>query len=543
MACNNNGDEQQQAFLDSLGSAREVSINLLAQRKPGNLLQGVFLLEVSSSSGKLDDKKTSNELHVMEKKGLRNPNSIWPLYTFSVAEEQSRFLLESLLPALALATSLEALTLQGCGRIPGFYTSLLEQVQHRSTLSAISILAWKDFCDSVDHDLAVSVLSKLNRFAVIYPKVDDASSRVLGEVLGRMVDVHSLQLHTGYGSDSFWGSMQQAMGRLDRLEDLCWIGKLSSEVVAFTSQEAVRQMCNTIGSRPRLTKLKLTWGRGMEASMLSGLLLGRAGETSSKLEMLHIDAVDDESSLVIAEYLKYNTALQSLQVAFGDDCNATVLLQQGIRKHPSLQDLTLSNVHLDKDASEEIQISLSDNGPLKGFTMSTTASDNENEITESDFMRDMLLGLATNNTLESVALHVNNCEIDYDTCLTLQHILLYNLSLRRLDLGRCQIVPGDCADIISQAIVENSTLKSLCGLHCNADASTFVDALEQNTTLLEFSPSLPSMEFYLQLNRLGRKHMFDPNFDAAKLLPFVLKKASRDQVQYLLQARAEVFMN
>ena len=123
----------------------------------------------------------------------------------------------------------------------------------------------------------------------------------------------------------------------------------------------------------------------------------------------------------------------------------------------------------------------------------------------------------------------------------LKEALIKNSTLQHLNLGQCHTRTSNCARTVAQGIMHNTALQSLCGLRAT-NPSIFVEALEHNTTLTHFSSSRPEMAFYLGLNKIGRKHFVDPNFDSA-LLPLVLEKTqSIDQMQYMLQARADVFI-
>ena len=221
--------EEQDQFLDSLtnttttflpSTLRDVSIQLIESRDPQDYQQGVFTLELAC--GKSNDNGDHDyERHslVLTKKGIRDPTSEWPVYRFLVDDSQRDFLWDKLLPALRTATTptdsttpqLTTLTVKGFGRVPGFYTQLMQCIADSKSLTSLSILNWTDFISSVDSNSfsSLPVLSRLEHFAAVYPKVDPTTStaKALDQALSSMSQLRTLKLETGVATRSLMVQM------------------------------------------------------------------------------------------------------------------------------------------------------------------------------------------------------------------------------------------------------------------------------------------------------------------------------------------------
>lgn len=517
MVCQEQKHCGEQAFLESLRDAREVSIKLMERRNHQNFLQGLFHLELTATSTYCVERTL-----VLKKDGIRNPNSIWPAYTFTVDDSQCNFLLNKFLPALTATTLVESLTVQGCGRVQGFYTKLVKLLLRMQRMTSVSIIGWADFIHNVDHDLALPLLSRLQSFSVTCPTVDDIISHQLGLALGSMSQLRNLRLDTGLAPPSFWSKLQQAFSNLHNLEDLSWIGKLPDE-----SNREVARLCRTLGTNPRLKNLELAWS-SLSPDYIITLLQNK------NLDTLSINSLDNKGAHLLGNYLEANQTLKTLNVSFLDNCCNAFRLLEGAMKHTRLSKLSLSNVRMDNDVAKTTLMLFTYNDTLQDFTLSASNM-------KSSFLEDILLGLRANTVLHSVALQTTEYILDLSTSLTLQEVLVKNSTLQHLNLGQCHARTNECVRTVAQGIMHNTALQSLCGLRAT-NPSIFVEALEHNKTLTHFSSSRPEMAFYLGLNKIGRKHFVDSNLDSA-LLPLVLEKAqSIDQMQYMLQARADVFI-
>jgi hypothetical protein len=221
--------EKQEQFLHSLtnttttylpSTLRDVSIQLIESRDPQDYQQGVFTLELACGKS-IDSGEHEYERHslVLTKKGIRDPTSEWPVYRFLVDDSQRDFLWDKLLPALKTATTateastpqLTTLTVKGFGRVPGFYTQLMQCIGDSQSLKSLSILNWADFIGSVDANSFASlpVLSRLEHFSAVYPKVDPTTSTALAlnQALNSMSQLRTLNLETGVAARSLMVQM------------------------------------------------------------------------------------------------------------------------------------------------------------------------------------------------------------------------------------------------------------------------------------------------------------------------------------------------
>lgn len=241
------------------------------------------------------------------------------------------------------------------------------------------------------------------------------------------------------------------------------------------------------------------------------------------LDSLLIDAINEEQSIELAAYLRTNTSLRFLHVSFIDDCNAARVIESVVR-HTNIQNLVLTNVYMDTQTVQMIHMLLAYNDVLLDFTISpqtnsdSTDSLNALVIIEPSDLQIILLGLTSNDVLESLVLHFNDYVLDYDASLLLKDTLTQNRALRRLHLGVCLVPSAACAKAIGHGIVANSTLRHLGGLHFDLQDTVYlVGALSYNKTLQEFLPSLPSaIECYLELNRERYKQKRDCSSSSCK---------------------------
>ena len=491
MACQNQNNDEQ-AFLASLRDAREVSIKLTKHCDHRNFLQGVFHLELTATSTYCVERTL-----VLKKDGIRNPNSIWPAYTFTVDDSQCNFLLNKFLPVLTATTLVESLTVQGCDRVQGFYTKLVELLLRMQRMTSVSIIGWADFINNVDHDLALPLLSRLQSFSVAYPKPDADTSHQLGLALGSMSQLRNLRLDTGLAPPSFWSGLQQAFSNLHNLEDLSWISTLPDE-----SNQDLGRICRTLGSRRRLRNLELVWS-SLSSDYLIALLQNK------NLDNLSVNSVDNEGAHLLGNYLEANQTLQTLTVSFRNGCCNAFRLLEGATRHTILSELSLSNVHMDNDFTKTTLMLFSYNNTLQDFTLSASNM-------KSSFLEDILLGLRANTVLHSVRLQSAEFILDLSASITLKEVLATNSTLQHLNLGQCHARTNDCARAIAQGIMHNTALQSLCGLYAT-NSSIFIEALAHNTTLTHFSSSRPRKDLYPDLNKIGPEHFANPKFDFTSL--------------------------
>lgn len=568
--CPNLKDEEE-IFLETLSHACEISIRLIERRDPQNFMQGIFSVELTSKAS-----PDSSEMSlVLTKNGIRNPASSWPVFTFLVDDSQRHLLCNRLLPALKSTPNLRTLTLQGCSRIPGFYTCLLQTITV-SSLTTLNIASWVDFSSSVDWTVATCRLKQLEHLSVMYYKWDETSTRDMCTLLSSISGgLQTLTLETGTMPGEFWGAMKDGLQGLVSLRELSWRGKLESMSGYHGDNEQVRQQqmatvvameqaCRALSSSRQLAKLELAWNILPWPCLNEIFSLQKGG---LKLSTLSLSAVDTDGAHVLGEFLEADSCLTALKVAVADDYTDVTRLLEGVMRHSTLIQVSLSNVTIDNDTAKTALKLLVYNNVLRDFTLASRNMD-------CGYLQDVLIGLRYNTTLQSARFPAPSFTLNLHACFALQDFLVENATLLELHLGDCQVPSSDddCACIVADGIMANSTLRRLCGLSCSEATAciwnTMTHALESNMTLVEFPFFNSSKEtttrcasslckvpphdqgyhvpyppnFYLDLNKIGRKHILSPNALDTALAPHVLGKVfSTDQMYYLLQARVDWF--
>ena len=563
--------DKEQIFLDSLSHAYEISVRLIERRDPQNFMQGIFSVELTSKAS-----PDSSEISfILTKNGIRNPASSWPVFTFLVDDSQRDLLWNGLLPALKDTPTLRTLTLQGCSRIPGFYTCLLQTITV-SSLTTLNLASWVDFSSSVDWTVATSRLKQVEHLSVMYYKWDETSTRQMCTLLSSINgSLQTLTLKTGTMPREFWGAMKDGLQGLVSLRELSWRGNLESMSGNHGDTEQARQQqmativameqaCRAISSLRQLTNLEVEWNT-LPFPCIREILLSHKG--GMQLSTLSLSAVDTDGSHVLGDFLEADSYLTSLNVAVTNEDTDVTRLLEGVIRHSALIQLSLSNVTIDNDSAKTTLKLLVYNNVLQDFTLASKNMD-------CGYLQDVLVGLRYNTTLQSARFPSPSFALNFPTCFAIQDFLVGNSSLLNLHLGDCQLPSSDddCACVVADGVMANSTLRSLCGLSCGEATasirSIMTHALESNMTLVEFpffnssseattrctsfvrevtpqcngyhSPYPPT--FYLDLNKIGRKHILSPNALDAALVNHVLEKVSSiDQMYYLLQARVDWF--
>jgi len=147
-----NNDKEKKKFIASLSDANSLSIRLCEKYTEENLMKPIFGLDLQTSKNNDSSDCNNYNLEVM---GIRsNDDSEWPNYTYDVPPEIKDFLQITLLNTLKENNNnntIRSLTIQGCGRIEGFYTQLFRTVFCASNDKdiSLSILNWRDFCSSI----------------------------------------------------------------------------------------------------------------------------------------------------------------------------------------------------------------------------------------------------------------------------------------------------------------------------------------------------------------------------------------------------------
>ena len=571
-----NTEEDERAFLDALSYAHEVSIRLIERRDPQNCMQGIFSVELTCKA-----LPGSREVSfVLTKDGIRNPASSWPAFTYQVDDSQCDLLWNRLLPALKDTPNLQTLTLQGCARIPAFYTCLLQTITV-SSLTTLNLASWVDFSLSVDWTVATCRLKQLKHLSVVYYKWDEISARDMGTMLSNLGGgLETLNLKTGTMPAEFWTAMRDGLQGSESLRHLSWRGNLESaqggggdevQKTAAASASAMEQVCRTLSSLRQLTKLELAWNV-LPCSCIEAL--SSSQKFGMHLSVLSLAAVDTAGAQVLGEFLEANRSLTTLEVALSDHCTDATRLLDGVMRHSALVNVSLSNVTMDNDAAKTILKLLVYNNVVQDFALASRNMD-------SQYLQDILMGLQYNAVIQSARFPSPSYTLNLNSCSALQDLLVRNTTLLDLHLGDCQIPTSDddCTLALARGIVVNTTLRRLGGLICaKATASVrsiMAEALESNMTVVEFPfipnsaatkeattqstvVSIPSVtptnqktlpsethyphDFFLDLNKMGRKHILSPNVLDVALIPRVLEKTSSpDQLYYLLQARVDWF--
>jgi hypothetical protein len=513
-------DERQ--FLDALSDAQTINIHLTEHRQPHNFMQAYFRLTVA----------TIQECFTLERPSVRT--SSWPVHKFLIPGELSVFFLAKVLPAVISNPNLQSLSLDGCGRVQGFYPLLMQNLSNHPTLVSLSLASWADFIEAgVSLEQTRPLLAHLQTFSVNYPKFEEEPARLLGEALSRMSQLQNLSMNTGVGQVSSISVVKivGALSSMSRLQDLRWVAE-SLPAFEGDSEHLLEQQ---IFGGPAITRLELAFKGGFKDRYLASLLKRSPGLIHLSLSDLDIDA-----ATVLGQYLLTNSTLQSLHLSLSDQDSCCVPLLEGTLRHRTLSSLALHNVSLSLDVAKTMQMLLVYNTTLQNLQVSCASTSNG---VNHGYMQDLLLGLHYNTSLRTVTLGATCPDLDWHTSLTLQDVLLLNTTLRHLHLGDCHVQNEDCARVICQGIICNDSLLSMTGIVFGEHQGMMVDALSRNKTLCLVQPCSAEMEFYLTLNRMGRVHLLEPNGMAENLLPHVLAKASSsvETLHYMIQARAEIF--
>lgn len=487
----------QEAFLSSLHEAQELTIVLTEHLSPKSgstieMEEVMFRLEMSSNA-----RTTSQEgqraggaaasprvvnASCLERDILCHSNSTWQLGLSNPVLAGLYGVLSGLREHHASCSNLRSVTLQGCGRIPGFYCELIAILsQHAASLESLFILDWGDFITSdLPEDAVMQYLySRLKHFHVDLLDVPRITydARTLALVLLFMPGLQTLHIRTTSLQTTdcaFLQYMGHALASLSQLHELQWMISSTSQ----SSPERTREhndipslpslmaehhdhllsFCSAIGSRPVLQTLQLSWP-GLQPNHLAALL------AAPFLTSLAIDHVNEGCATVIGKYLTHNKTLRTLTVAFDTCCSSSAIVLEGVVRHSSLTSLSLLSVNMNNDTSKAIQMVCVYNSMLVDLQVSTCGR------METRYLQDIIFGLKSSTSLRDVTLRNTGTkarpsitQMDPHTSLSLCDLLNSNTTLQRLSL-QVELPSAECAIRIAGAIRTNATLKSLSGVY------------------------------------------------------------------------------
>lgn len=569
-------------FLETLPYAETLSIRLLEFHSTRNYMQGVFQLELKATTR--NNVETKYEL---EMDGISDPKSCWPRFTFEVPEKQKHFLIQSLLPALQSGVTkqmkLRSLIIQGCGRVSGFYTSLMKilfQNDVSAPPKALSILHWTDFCNNVDWDVAQkALLLELNQLNIEYgPKMElDTFERLCH---GLSPKLERLYLKTGVFEDSqSWSQWRSTFERLTELKELTWVTHDDDrcEKIHPRSPETraiLQDLCKLWRS---LSLRKLDLGLNYLDETLLDLLLFE-DKCNLPIEHLSLTVMNDSCGSVVGRFIQSNHNLCHLRLSlpyqgYDEKTTGLKLVLEQSKNHPALQQLELNNMSSASLEDDEVTSMMTcllsaEDSILRDFSIKLRSSISHEDLIQQaielgmekeekalslqTLYQSIFAGLRDNNgTLRS--LRLENCEVDLDdnSCKVLHEALLSNPSIINMDLGKCRILENVFSKLVVREVGRNLKLKQLNGMDFVDDANqeSLNSILQINKNLVQVSPlqeqalsnNGKAADFYLKLNQAGRKHWIDSDFSSA-LMPYLLSSVSSDPslLCYILRSKTEL---
>jgi len=584
-------DDEENKILLSLRNAETLSIRLLEFRSPVDFMQGVFRLElkiVAANNTTNDDESTT---YVLELNGIKDPDSSWPMYSFQVPLPQKDFLLHFLLPALEdtseRQTPLQSLTIQGCGRVEGFYTSLFkclfknESDDNIIPPRSLSILHWADFCTNVDWELAQDVLlsGNLIELKVDYgPKMEASTLEKLCQSLSPRLQRLSLKTGAVDEGRKYWLQWRNAFQKLKNLTELTWkthyddLYRPVPQPPQLETHDLLIDLCRIWRS---LSLRKLNLGLNyFDKPLLQMLLLPKEDGDSLSIEDFSLHVMDDSWGSVLGTFVHNNQNLcrlslylQQFQDREGHNENTSTgrhSLLEHLKSHLTLQSIEIKNVRQSEVGRDGISTQIESllcakDSVLQDFSLNLRSSSishddpvlqpvidlrsTDEAITQCSLQslyQSIFTGLkGNNNTLRTVRLF--NCKVNLSesSCRMLQEALLSNSTLETLDLGTCCVSNSNKEMILAEGLGRNVALRRLDGLKFMADKNI----LQQKKSIHTISriQSKKAIELYLKLNKSGRKHWIDTRFNAA-LMPYIIASLSSDPnlLWHILQLKTEL---
>lgn len=501
----------QETFLQSLHEAQELSIVLtehlnLKSGEAIDMEEVLFRLEMSSDirttsqegqrAGRAAPRVTASSL---ERTMMCDSNPTCQLGLSNPLRAGLYGVLSRLREHHASCRNLRSVTLQGCGRIPGFYRELITILsQNAASLESLFILDWGDFITSdLPEDAVMQYLySRLKYFHVDLLDVPRFTydPRTLALVLLFTPHLQTLHIKTSSLQTTdcaFLQYMGHALASLSQLHELQWISATSQHTAEHNDVPSLSRLmvahndhllplCSVIGSRPMLQTLQLSWPE-LQPNHLAAIL------SAPFLASLAIDHVNEGCAAVVSKYLNHNKTLQTLTVAFDTCCSSSAIVLEGVLRHSNLTSLSLLGVNMNNDTSKTIQMVCVYNTALVDLQVSTRGR------METRYLQDIIIGLKSSTTLRDVTLRNTGTkarpsltQMDPHTSLSLCDLLNSNTTLQRLSV-QVELPSAECAIRIAGAIRTNATLKSLSGVYYlhTGDASSDEHML--------FSFALPSL--------------------------------------------------
>lgn len=481
-------DQQElQGFLSSLHEARALSITLTENRSPR---KGPVDRRAGGELFWLEFSTIAKAQHGRKERSSDSPNKVVASYVHRSGENWScvdppsyvqdflRVLQEEQSHEGEANTSckkLQAVTLQGCGRIPDFYSQLITILsQNAASLESLSILDWDDFITSnlPDDEVIQDLSSRLHHFHIdlLAPSLDiDTNVTSIAQALSHMPHLQTLQIEMRGLPDLdcvFWQFMSNALTCLPRLQELQWISpSLPLRRLQGEYDDHLMSLCVAIGSMPVLQTLELSWLGRLQQKYLAAMFLEHCSPPT--LTSLSVHHADKSCADVLSKYLAHNETLRTLKITFGEDCSSSsvVLVMEPALRHPRITSLSLFGVEMDNDVSKTLQMACVYNTTLTDLQVSTRGM-------ETCYLEDIFLGLKFNTALQDFVLRNADARatntlfarMDEYACSTLCDLLNTNTTLRRLSL-QVELPTAECALRIARATRMNATLKSLSGLY------------------------------------------------------------------------------
>lgn len=283
---------------------------------------------------------------------------------------------------------------------------------------------------------------------------------------------------------------------------------------------AVSELGLALSENNTLKELRLCHNHIDRASSLA-LCAGLKNNLSLQVLDLTGNSMNDKLTGDLCRGLEHHSSVTFLCLDFNDfGVSGSASIGKMLRNNTILKELHLFGNHIDQEGGRLIADSLKKNIGLRSLILSFNNLGDEG----AEYLAESLTVNSTLKKLWLPANHLSNSGINaFARCLP------YMAGLKQLNIG--DYFDNEAAHELLQAVKVNMELKTL-----------FMESV-----LYDCFETERQIDFYIRLNRAGRKILRHPNF-SDQLWPHVLARANRisesytpDVLYYLLRQKPDLF--
>lgn len=377
---------------------------------------------------------------------------------------------------------LETLDIQRNPLHGGFAQHITEGVHHIKELCLVRCQLGQGFavslCDALKFNSSLIVLDISQNYLV------SSDGQAIADMLECNTTLASLDV--GYNLLGSEGLLAIAKG-------LQANQTLTSFLACSVNGHACQFLCKATESNKSLTEIDLTFNR---VTVDGCHLIGEILKVNTSLKSLILAGVGLENVCAIAEGVKFNSALEALNLDFNHFGSAGAFaICESLRMNQTLARLEIASNRIGPEGCSAVARLLRVNKSIKALDLSSNHAG-------SSGLQDIFEALQTNATLE--VLFINDNDWTSDCASALCDMVERHGSLAKIDVSYLKF--GTCSQQIMESITKSQGLARFDFWGCGLEKELVSSALHRNRNLLQTGGFDDEIEAFCARNKHLRQH-------------------------------------